>query len=153
LLRLLYLKELALLEWYWHAAYYAADSAPFNYESFARDAVHPERLRFTLADGLALLKTKYPVREIWLRHRAGENPDGIPALEGCEFLCIHRPGYEPRLTRIDKTMYILLAYIKNGSTLKQLGDSVELNDTLAELLPAVIQQGWVSGFLMYPINR
>lgn len=143
-----YLKEMALLEWHWHAAYYAAESAPFNYESFALHAAYPQRLQFVLADSLALMETHYPVREVWQRHRAEENPHCVAALERSEYLCIHRPAYEPRLMCLDKAMYILLTSIKNGSTLAQLADLADLADSLAETLPALIRQGWVSDFLM-----
>ncbi|MDH3978912.1 MAG: DNA-binding domain-containing protein [Gammaproteobacteria bacterium] len=146
-----YLKELARLEWNWHTAYYAADTAPFAYQSFSSAAAHPERLRFTLADGLALLETKYPVREIWQRHRARENPDSIPALEACEYLCIHRPDYGPQVTSLGKTTYVLLTRIQKGSTLEQLGDTAELSENLAELLPVLIQRGWVSGFQLLSV--
>lgn len=141
-----YLRDLALLEWYWHGAYYAVHSKTFPYALFAEAADRSGQLCFTLACDLSLLETEYPVREIWRRHRAGENADSVRGLEGREYLCIHRTGHEPRVTKVNLTVYNLLEYIQKGYTLEQLGDIDGLSESLAELLPALIQRGWVSGF-------
>ena len=146
--RLPYLQDLARLEWHWHAAYYASDNIPFPYESFAVASAQPERLCFTLAPGLSLLETDYPVREIWRRHRTREHTESVPGLEGPEYLCIHRTGRTIQVTQIDKEIYGLLENIQKGHTLEQLGSTDRPDESLVQLLPALTRRCWVTGFTM-----
>lgn len=143
-----YLEELAEVEWRWHAAYYAADDSIFDHEAFATAATRSDQLRFVLANGLTLLQTAYPVREVWRRHRAQENTGSIPALEAREYLCIHRQNHEPLVTPVSISMYSLLERIQQGSNLVQLGE--QLGDELPGLLPMALQAGWIAGFTSDP---
>ncbi len=143
-----YIGELAKLEWCWHAAYYTADDAPFDHDAFATAATDPEQLYFVLAGALTVMQTDYPVREIWQRHRAQEKVGSIPALEGCEYLCIHRQNLEPLVTPVNASIYRLLQFIQQGNSLAQLGG--HLGEELPELLPRAIHNGWISGFTSNP---
>lgn len=141
-----YLQELAQLEWHWHAAFYAADPDPFPFEEFAAYSEEPERVVFLLADGLSVLQTNYPVREIWQRHRVEENTENVPGLDTCEYLCICRVGDERQVVLVEPTCHDLLANIIRGDTLSRLSEIDALAEALPELLPALIGRGWISGF-------
>ena len=124
--------------------YYAADTVPFDQDAFAIAIARSDPLRFMLADGLALMQSDYPVREIWQRHRAQENIASIPALDDCEYLCIHRQQHEPLVTTVSASMYRLLETVQQGCSLEQLGEF--FGEQLPGLLPVAVQNGWIRGF-------
>lgn len=141
-----YLPELAQLEWHWHAAHYAADDGAFDHQAFASAADHPGRLHFKLSYSLALMRTRYPVREIHRRHRHRQATDAVPALRDGEHLCIYRRDAEPRIAPVNAASYRLLRQIGQNDSLEQLGE--ELGDALINALPDAIGRGWVTGFML-----
>jgi hypothetical protein len=63
---LVYLPDVARLEWAWHRAFHAADHAPLTIERLA--AVPPEQygqLRFRLHPSVQLIASDYPLLRIW----------------------------------------------------------------------------------------
>lgn len=143
-----YLEELARLEWLWHASYYAADADPFPFAEFAEASAHTDQITFVLADGLALLKTNYPVREIWRRHQAKESTESVAGLSEPECLCVCRSGHEQQVIQIEQATYTALENIQAGCSLDRLAQMDELRDVLAGLLPDLIGRGWICGFRM-----
>jgi len=139
-----YLPELARLEWYWHAAYYAPDDVPFpatGLETLTPDDI--ERISFPLNASLSLMETGFPVFEIWHRHREKENVSSVDALGETEYLCIYREGYESRIERIDRARYALLGACGEGLCLARLAELAGVRESLSTLLPEMIARGWV----------
>lgn len=139
-----YLPELARLEWYWHAAYYAPDDVPFpatGLASLTPDDI--ERIRFPLSASLGLMETGFPVFEIWRRHREKDEVSGVEALLETEYLCIYREGHEPGVERIDKPRYALLGACGEGLCLAQLAERAGVKESLPTLLPELIARGWI----------
>jgi len=139
-----YLPELACLEWYWHAAYYAPDDAPFPAAGLATLTPEDiEHINFPLSASLGLMETGFPVLEIWRRHREKEDVSSVDALGETEYLCIYREGYEPHVERIDKARYALLDACGEGLCLARLAERAGVQERLATLLPEMIARGWV----------
>ena len=136
---LVYLPDLARLEWLWHRVHFSADDGAFDFAGFARaSGQHPERIRFQLSHSLGLLSSPYPVLEIWRRHRDGSDTRSVAALSDPEHLCIWRRELEPRVTAIDADCLRLLQQCRAGLGLAELAN--------AERLPELIAQGWIRGF-------
>ncbi len=136
---LVYLPDLARLEWLWHRVHYSADDPAFDFAAFAAaSGQHPERIRFRLSHSLGLQSSPYPVLEIWRRHREGSDTRTVAALNASQHLCIWRQGLEPRVAAIDADCLRLLQQCGAGLGLAEL--------TNTERLPELIAQGWICGF-------
>jgi hypothetical protein len=136
---LVYLPDLARLEWLWHRVHFSADDAAFDFVAFAAASErHAERIRFQLSHSLGLLSSPYPVLEIWQRHREGSETRSVAALSAPQHLCIWRRELEPRVAAIDADCLRLLQQCGAGRGLAELDE--------AERLPELIAQGWICGF-------
>ena len=139
LAELVYLPDLARLEWLWHRVHFSADDATFDFAGFAAaSGHHPERIRFRLSHSLGLLSSPYPVLEIWRRHRGGSDTRSVAALSAPQHLCIWRQGLEPRAAAIDADCLRLLRQCEAGLGLAELANT--------ERLPELIAQGWICRF-------
>ena len=139
-----YLPDLARLEWYWHAAYYAPDDVPFATSIPATLLqVDSARITFPLSASVGLMETGFPVFDIWRRHRAKDEVSSIEALREPDCLCIYREGYEPRIERIDGACYALLDACGRDLSLAQLAGCDGIAEGLPTLLPEMIARGWI----------
>ncbi len=135
------LPDLARLEWHYHFACYAADDPVFDFAAFAKIG-ESERgdIVFIASRALALVSSDYPLCAIW---RARTAPDDPP--RGREYLCVHRVGLRPVLTRLSPETYGLLDNIARGETLDSLSQRFERLD---RRLPRLIKKGWVVSFAL-----
>lgn len=143
-----YLGDLARLEWLCHAAYYAADDAPFDFTAFAV-AAHDaeENLRFQLGYSVGLLRSEYPVMAIREVNLSDDDAAEIQAGELPEHLVVSRPAFKAVVERIDAVTFNILAACREGQTLGQITDAGgKRADGVAEMLPQLIQRGWITGF-------
>lgn len=138
-----YLEDLARLEWHWHAVYYAADDPPFDAPGFAALAADgaAAQAHLYLSAALRLLASKYPVREIWQRHREGGDTAEVTAGDG-EHLVIFRDGFSPRVEAVPRAIWALLRAISQGASLTDLAEA----GLALEKVPSLIQRRWIIGF-------
>jgi hypothetical protein len=142
-----YLADLARLEWLWHVACYAADANAFDFAAFAAASqASPESLQLEVSPDLGLLLSSYPVLEIWHRHRERGDTSEVAALERPEALCVHRHGLRPRVQVIGDAEYRMLRLCRAGATLEELVSIPLGHPRPAELLPQLIDRGWIVGF-------
>ena len=144
-----YLSDLALLEWHWHACYFAKNDELFDFEKLALvEDKNQNFLVFSLSDSFTLQATIFPLLEIWQANR--NLPDEhqeflMPEAE--KYFCIVRHEYEPLLEYLTTHQYKLLKAITDGLSLTQLAELAKLYDeNLQNQLLMFIQKGWVTGF-------
>lgn len=94
---LVYLPDVARLEWAWHESFHAADGSSFDIAALA--AIPPEQhagLRFALQPSARLVSSSYPVLRIWQVNQ--EEYAGDPAVDlgegGARLLVIRRRQVE-----------------------------------------------------------
>lgn len=146
-----YLHDLALLEYYWHKAFFESNDSPFDFSAFGRSSKHPESLVFSVSPSLALLFSAWPVHEIWRRHRNGEAPREIGASNRPDRLVIARAGLKVEVNRISREDYALLEAIVQGHTLTQLSTDPRLQDAMNRI-PDFIARGWICGFRLLELQ-
>lgn len=116
---LVYLPDVARLEWARHRAFHAAEHAPLSLERLA--AVAPERyaaLRLRLHPSAQLLASDYPVLRIWQANQADVTDQGtIDLAEGGVRLLIERHGLDVVLRPLSVGDDILLRTIAAGQPL------------------------------------
>ncbi len=140
-----YLPDLARLESHLHAAYYAADDAPFDFDAFAQATARQsdKEIRFLLPAALRLLTSAYPLFEIWRANKEQSAAAEVGARPTNEYLCICRRNNKPTAEPIDPSHFDLLQAIDKGATLEQLAEQF---DTLDNDLPVLIKDGRICGF-------
>lgn len=121
---LVYLPDVARLEWACHCAFGAADAAPLDLARLAEVASERlDELRFALHPSAALLDSPWPILAIWRVNRpdfAGEPRIDLAA--GGDRLLVMRRGPDVDLEPLAPAEYALLAALAAGAC---LGEAVE----------------------------
>lgn len=118
---LVYLADVARLEWAWHEAFHAPESRALALEALAgiAPADYP-RLRFGLHPSARLLTSPYPVVRIWQVNQ----PDfeGEPTVDlaegGCRVLVVRRDA-AVEVETLGEAEFILLSSFAEGRTLEE----------------------------------
>lgn len=128
---LLYLPDMARLEWLRHEAYFESDRAGIDAASLTN--VPPERyggLRFKLHPAVRLLASRYPVLRIWEFNQKDPCEEGkidLDAEGGCR-LVIFRLGWEVEMAPLDSGGYRFLTCLQAGRTLNEAAEDVLKDD-------------------------
>jgi hypothetical protein len=143
-----YLEDLARLEWYWHIAYYQEDDEPFDFTAFANTSPSQmDKIRLCVSHALSLLKSDYPVFEIWKLNRDGEEADEVQANELPHYLVVYRRNGYPGIEVVSADIHSLLQNCRKGKTLAELSEQVRTGeDRIEELLPGLVRKTWITGF-------
>lgn len=116
---LIYLPDVARLEWAWHEAFHAADAAPLATARLAQ--VSPEKydaLVFQLHPSARLLASEYPVLRIWEVNQPDFVGDAAVRLDqGGEYLLVLRHKLDITIARITAGEYALLHGFLNAAPL------------------------------------
>ncbi len=116
---LVYLPDVARLEWFWHEAFHAADATKLDLAALARvEPANHERLRFQLQPACRLLISAYPVLRIWEANQPIHSVvEEIDLLDGPENLIVYRSGYEVLIARLSGGEYALALGLQQGMAL------------------------------------
>jgi len=144
---LVYLADVARLEWRWHRAFHAPDEAAIDITALAGVAeADTDRIAFHLPVSAGLLESDYPAQRIWQVNQddwAGDQSVDLDA--GGARLIVWRHGHEMRIDEPDTDAWLLLEAIDAGQTLGEIGDRAVVQN-LDTVLPRCVQQGWIAGF-------
>ncbi len=120
-----YLPDVARLEWAWHRAFHAADSAPLPLDRLA--AVPPERhgaLRFRLHPSVRLLASDYPVLRIWQANQLdGDDVPPVNLADGGVRLLVWRHDLTVTVEDLGGGEYALLESFAAGRSLEAAADA------------------------------
>lgn len=126
---LVYLPDVAQLEWAVHAAFQAGDAGPLDLARLA--AVPVERLaavRFSLQPSAALVASPWPVLAIWRANQPGACEDTIDlGAEGNRLLVIRR-GHDVDLEQIAAAEFAALAALAAQASLGEALESARTAD-------------------------
>jgi hypothetical protein len=147
-----YLADVARLEALIAQAECAADAeaAPHTLERLA--AHEPDRLRFRLAAGFAVLRSPHPVVSVWRAHQPGENAEAwFEAARNAmhdgqgESALVWRQGWKAQVQPLDAATAAWCACLQRGASLgealSQASESFAFEPWLLQALPL----GWVLG--------
>ena len=149
---LVYLPDMARLEWAYHRAYFADDVPPFDLARLANIAPDAYAgLRWQLHPSCTLLTTAYPVAAIWQAHQEIEAADfNIDLLSGGDRLLVYRKDLSVDIVRIAPASLHWLAQLQQGTG---MGDATETTSSahpdfdVATTLQHLIAQGVLVNFL------
>lgn len=98
---LVYLPDVARLEWAWHRAFHAPDPEPMDRQQLANtDPADYGTLRFRLHPSARLIDSRWPVLRIWEVHQQSGEPDPIDLDQGGEKMLVIRRGLEVIVSRL-----------------------------------------------------
>ena len=138
---LLYLKDLATLEWLYHKAYYSADDLPLSASQFADldDSVRIERSR-----SLYCMSSLYPVYAIWQNHQGNNSVNEVPALTDEDFILIFRQHGHPVVQQLDREEWSILQCVEAQKELDDVVQSTLVDGVdIEHKLPLMIERGWL----------
>lgn len=145
-----YLPDLTRLEWACERAYYAKEDAMFDFEGLAglAEDVWP-RLRFELGASVFMLRSAYPVLELWRAQQGQETIREIEAIDEPQHLCIAREDFKPIIHRANYALWWVMDRIDQGYTSGELEALVEQESVeipLQAIIPELISRKWVCGY-------
>ena len=139
----MYLSDLAKLEFIIHRAYYADNDPDFNFQLFEQKINNEESFYLKISVSLGLVKSAYPVYEIWLKNNNHQTTKNIYAIEEMQYLLIHRDSYKPVVNPVEKYEYVLLDACINEVLFQGIVESSEYN--IDVILPKLITNKWIVG--------
>ncbi len=136
---LVYLPDVARLEWLYHLVFHAASHAPLDLTRFA--SLAPDdyaALRFTLHPAAALLRSAYPILRIWQVNQPDFTGDtSVDLGEGGDALLFTREDFVVKIERIAAAHYALLDALHGGAPLSQAVDAAVAADGQFDLQAAL----------------
>ena len=138
-----YLSDLARLEYIIHAAYYADDDTEFDFKLFAQKVNKDKPVYFKTSASLGLLKSEYPIYEIWLNNQKQQGYENVNAIKNTQYLLVHRKKFKPVVNPVNKNEYLLIDAFINNFSFQQIIENFEFN--IDVVLPKLIKNKWLSG--------
>ncbi|MGH7355917.1 MAG: DNA-binding domain-containing protein [Candidatus Rokuibacteriota bacterium] len=154
---LVYLPDVARLEWAMSRAESAADALPLDAHTLASvDPANTPRLRFTLDPSYALLESPWPVDRIWRANQPDADPDAtVDLATGGVRLEIRRVGDDVVFRALDPATFAFRRALAAGDTLGdaavaalRLGTAFDLGCALRLLL----DEGALTSFTPSPME-
>lgn len=149
---LIYLSEVAELEWGLHSAYYAADSLIFDPATLKPipEQDH-EKLIFHLQPSCQLLQFKYQTLDLWQACQNLEQDTKLHLQPERQFLLLVKQDYTVRTERLTPSEFIVLTELSKGISILEASHSVLLADTTVDLtacLQNFIMKGYIHSFTL-----
>ncbi len=148
---LLYLSDVACLEWAWHRAFHARDHSGLNINklNFLSEE-QQENLVFKLPPGSALISSDYPIHKIWNANQQGnENDDVIDLDEGSVKLLVWRKKFDMHIDLLQEDEWAFLNKINQQEKFNYICETDEQSLDIALLLPQCVKQGWIADFYIF----
>lgn len=150
-----YLHDVALYDWLFNAAYYAADDTALD--RAALQALSPDafaEVSLTLRHSAGLIRSPYPltlIREFAAKeqHEEGETLD-INA--GGEALLVLRPGEKGMAVALEEGEYIMLESLRAGGTIRMALEKTLKNDAPFDLQAFLVKHFDLETFSGYQTN-
>ncbi|OQX15881.1 MAG: DUF2063 domain-containing protein [Thiothrix lacustris] len=147
--QMLWIAEVARLEWARHQAWNAVNQPTADFSQLATlDAVQQARLRLELPASAHVLTSAYAIHAVWLAHQPEDAPEKV-ALEQLELhqiqhMLVWRAGRRLEQVLLEETAWKFLSAIRQANTLPELAEHFQAQ--LPALLLTAVQRGWVVSF-------
>ena len=148
---LVYLADVARLEWLWHEAFHAANSPSLDLRALAE--VSPadyDRLRFQFQPGCRLFSSPFPVLQIWEANQSANIVvKDVNIKDGPENLIVYRAGFEVAIARLSVAEYTFVESLGAGIVLgAAMARVIEIDSKVdaGAALQRLAMEGIISGF-------
>lgn len=134
-----YLSDITTLEW---ALYRSAFAKPSKSFDFSLISVGKE-IYFSLPDESFLMRSAYPIHNIWQMHQIDISNQTITLEENKNFYFFI---LQNRIEVLQKVEWEILQSVKNHMSLTEIVSFIEESDA-KEKIPSFIQKGWLENYL------
>lgn len=147
--QMLWIADVARLEWARHQAWNAVNQAAADFSQLANvDAAQQARLVLVLPASAQLLTSAYAIHQVWLAHQPEDSPEKV-ALEQLELhqpqrVLVWRAGRRLHQVVLDETAWEFLSAIQQAQKLQELAERFQAQ--LPALLMTAVQRGWILSF-------
>jgi hypothetical protein len=151
-----YLADVARLERLWLDAYHAAEAEPLTSFDFAE--VPPDRLgelRVQLHPSLRLVRSPYPVLDIWQVNIRGETPEPIDLEDGAQDVLVLRAQRDVTARVVPPGVAAFLASLGQGESVAEAFEKTQAaawDFDLAGALAVLISSGAFVGFELAAVD-
>ena len=144
--QLVYLADVARLEWAWHQALIGPDSKILNNSALSAISVDKQAdISFCLPENSTLLDSIYPISQIWQVNQLGYDGEQEIALhQGGNKLIIWRQDLEVLIEELSVVQWQFLQCTANKLNLGTICQQ-HIAD-ISEVLPQCVQRGWLRHF-------
>ena len=148
--QLVYLSDIARLEWAWECAFSAVDHRGLDIQSLSQlNEQQQSLLHFHLPPGSSLLTSEYPVAKIWQVNQDDyQSDDNINLDEGGNKLLVWRQDFDMRIDFLNDAQWQFLNAIQRDHSFIDICDTFANNDSVPVemLMPTCVQKGWIADF-------
>lgn len=144
-----YLPDIARLELAMRRAYHAADATPIDADALA--AIPPEDLgntRFTLAPAVQILRSDWPIHDIWQFHTVSDAPKPRAIAQD---VLITRPEFDPVLAPLPPGGAACLLVLQDGQPLHAALEQAQAETDVFDFGPVLgllLQGGAITRLIM-----
>lgn len=133
-----YLADVARLERAWTEAYHAAEAAAIAPAQLCEiDAQSLPQVGFTLHPSLRVVKSSFPVVQLWLMNLDGGEPTAIDIFGGGEHAVVVRPDAEVEVRRVTPAVAAFVQSFADGETVAQAASRAFGEDPAFDLAGAL----------------
>lgn len=148
-----YLGDVARLERAWVEAFHAAEAQPADLARLgAIDAARLPQVGFTLHPSVRVVRSSFPVVELWLMNIDGGLPAPIDMTRGGEHAIVVRPDADVEVRRVTSATATFVAALATGLTVAEAA-TLALNDDpafdLANALAALFAMSAITGWSVH----
>lgn len=143
-----YLADVCRLEWCWHKAYYGLEHTPLDTEKLSQlEPNTHSQLIFKRCPNSYLIKSNFPIYDIWQYHQTGDANQGVIDLESHkDHLLIWRPKMDVMIDSLTEAEWLILQGIESDLTLAELSTQLPQIVDLSTAIPKMVTRGWVTDF-------
>ena len=147
---LLYLEDVAQLEWLFHQSSLANDKSFFDWTCLAK-VTSSEAITFLLSPSVSIMCSTMPVDKIWLMNQVNalENIELSLESDNDTFIVLFRQGLKTEMMTVDEGGFTFLQSIEKGLNFEAVVESAKAVDAdiaIDHSLKKYIELGIISGF-------
>ncbi len=161
-----YLSDTARLEWSWHRVFHQADDTLLDLARLGE--MPPEQqlaLRFRLPHACQLLRSQFPIKQIWkanqTEHQSGHQDDlkghfqdnfkdrTIELIQRDYYLLVWRRGYEMRIDELAENHWYFLSQLEQSACFSEAVEQFLTSypeEDVSALFATAVGQGWIVDF-------
>lgn len=147
---LVYLSDVARLEWAVHRVFHAAEHPPLALDALARVPVDQHgTLGFDLHPAVRLVHSAFPVHRVWQVNLPGRAAEVVDLDEGPALLLVTRHSFDVEVEPLVAGDFALLRALRDGAGLQQACEEALGADNCFEpgvTLPRLVQAGVLVDF-------
>ena len=146
-----YLADVATLEWAWNTAFLGADSRQGNLAELAGLSEEEQlHIVFILPEDATLLRSEFPIHEIWQTNQDGFKGDAeVQLVSNSSHLIVWRQQFHMRIDLLDEQQWTFLYKVRQGKTFAVVCSELDRQFAaldIGNLLASLLENNWIQGF-------